>query len=355
MAYLQYKSLCTKELNCNKYYNVNKVYSYAKVDNNKILRMVLAIIMGARGLGKTTQWGLKARDNWINNEEEFVWVRRYGKETKLQKELPKQWINNVTFQGDGNEGGQWYIDKHRFGYLIPLSKQADYKSGYDFSKVTLIIFDEGIIKQTRERRYIKDEVEELFELMSTITRERTNVLTVVIGNNMEYFNPYSEYFNLKARSGITADVERGIFLEYATDSQEYKDAQEKTGLYRLTQGTAYHSYHYNNEALDTSDIKLSTKPQNARLIVRYVLNNYTLDVYNRDGGLMWVEGHNKVKIDDKSIELLKDDLPNYPVVKIQKKWYWYIKLYDLFFKKRLKFVNESAYHLCNTLFDLVGH
>lgn len=354
MAYLQYKPLCTKVLNCDKYYNVNRVYSYKKQIDDVIYGITLAIIMGARGLGKTTQWGLKARDNWLNNEEEFVWVRRYGKETKLQHDLPKSWINNVVFQGDGNEGGEWFIDKKHFGYLIPLSKQADYKSK-DFSKVTLIVYDEGIIKTTRERRYIKDEVEELFELMSTITRERTNVLTVVIGNNMEYFNPYCEYFNLKAKSGINVDIERGLYLEYATDSKAYKEAQQKTGLFRLTQGTAYHSYHYDNAALDTEKITLSNRPQNARLICRYVLNNYTLDVYNRDGGLMWVEGHSKVKIDDKTIELLKDDLPNYAILKVQKKWYFYLKLYDLYFKQRLKFVNELSVHLCKMLFDLVGH
>ena len=251
------------------YYNCNKVYSYD---------FALAQITGGRGIGKTTTFLIKALQN-CNKGEEFIYLRRYKPE--LKKFVNKGTIHTIndeiSAKGDGSGGYVFFAEDEICGYGIALSTATSYKST-DFSKVTLVIYDEYTLPPG-PYRYLQDEHELLLDFLSTVSRTRKNVRVVLLGNNVDMFNPHLRFYNVPSNiDGIWFDKQRKLYVEFAKNSPKLLEMEKETPLYKLTQGTSYHEYHYDNKVLGAPQITPMKPPAQQSLFCRLVVDNNTINI-----------------------------------------------------------------------------
>lgn len=323
------------------FYNIDKTLSYIAF---------LYIIFGGRGIGKTTQLILWCLNRRINFGEEFIYLRRYKPEVKLQRKLLNKYCNGVKVVGDGNGGWIYSWNEHILGYCIALSQASNYKS-VEFENVRNIIYDEAIISPSSRQYYIKDEVTALFEFMSTVIRLR-NARVFVLGNNLNYFNPYCQYFDVPLFKDIYYDKERGLYIHYAKDNPVLRAIEENTPLYKLTKGTAYHEYHYNNMVLTDKIVKCVNKRNNDKLLFRCILKKYTLNCYVRDNKNLLFECKTKIINDGLTYIIFNNDNDiNYAYADMFKlRW---IKLVRYKYgNEECEFTNQDAQMLVNMLLDM---
>lgn len=269
------------------------------------------IIIGGRGIGKTTGCCLKSLQSWNKRQREFVIVRRYKTEIKKIKRIFDPICQGITIQGLGNGAFEYRFNGRRIGYGLTLALQSAYKSGIDFSNVDLMIYDEAILKPNGNLRYLKDEMTELFELSSTIFRERKDYRVFILGNNLDIFNPYFEYFQVPKFKGIWTDQDRVLYCELCKDKEAYLKKQLETPLAKLTKGTSYFDYHYKNEVLVPEEGNIGVKGTGDKFIYRLVYNGKTLNVYFHGEHELFVELRDRAIVDDYSIVLMSNNKPNY--------------------------------------------
>lgn len=300
-------------------------------------------LTGERGLGKTTSlmtWFVK---QYIASQDEFVYIRRYKDEVSAAANILDPIASGVTVKGTGVKGTHVYTHNNkRLGYAIALSVQHKVKSGFDFSRVTNILFDEAFIKQSISKRYLKDEMVELFELISTIVRTRTNYRVFIVGNNLDKFNPVFQYFNIPKFNDKYIDKDRRLYCEFCKAKKELKEVQANTPLYQLTKGTKYAEYHYNNKVLTTKVGRIITKPEKTALLYRLVYNKVTLNVYMDDKCDLFVELREKVINDNYSFIILENDTPNYFYIDKLKKSSLYRHTFKQFYDNGVSYENDEA-------------
>lgn len=319
-------------LDFEQYYNPHRLNSYQDC--------WLYLLIGGRGIGKTTGLSSVLLDSFFKRNEEFVYVRRYKEEIKKAKSLFDKFLPNVVIRGIGEGVYEYCIreiidDKPkltRMGFGIALTVQQSVKSGVDFSKVKRVVYDECIVRYKSLVRYLSNEVEDLLELLSTIFRERTDYKVYLIGNNADIFNPYFSYFNIPKFDNIYVDKKRGIYVEFCKNNPKFMEHAKQTPLYRLTQGTAYGEYHYNNKVLvDSTTKQVGVKPKNAVLYCRFVYNNITLNAYVCGRYKMYIELKDKVIKDNITYIIKEDNELNLLYIK------------DLKSSNCIKFINKSYY------------
>lgn len=286
-----------------KYLNPNRFYSYDNINTY--------ILIGGRGIGKTTGFVKKCIKDFMKTGGEFVYCRRYKTEIMKAKDLLQPIVSGTSVKSIGNGIFAYTHDKVRIGYGVALSLQQSYKSGVDFSRVNTLIYDEAILHVNSTTRYLNDELTALFELISTIFRTRDNYRIFILGNNADMFNPYFAYFNVPKFEGSYMDKQRGLYCELLQNKPQLIEAEQKTPLYRLVNDTPYGAYHYNNEVLTSSTGTISDKPINAELIARLVYNDYTLNIYRTGILEMYVELRPKAIKDNIAIVLYDGGNPNY--------------------------------------------
>lgn len=265
------------------YYTCQKALSY---------NFFFGICMGGRGIGKTTNWEIQAMNRFINYNEEFIYLRRYTAEIKayLTTDSITSLYSGLHVKSLAGKGYKLGCEKQTVGYLIPLSAADVFKSTR-FDKVTTIIFDEAVIKQTKTRRYINDEVTELLNFISTVQRTRTNVRVILLCNNNDIFNPYFSYFNIPRFEGnYYFDSSRGLLIEKSPINPELLAKEEKTGLYKLTKDTRFADYHYGNKVLSQNNFSvLKELPAGSRYYLTIKMDNTYLRFYtflNAQGSMM---------------------------------------------------------------------
>ena len=294
-----------------KYVNVNRWFSYDYLH--------FYLIIGGRGIGKTTGMNIHNVKDFIKNGNEFVYCRRYITELKKAKSMLPALVNNCKCVGLGHGLLQWEVNKTRIGYGVALTAQQTLKSGVDFSRVHTLIYDECILPNGGSYRYLSNEIEMLFELISTIFRDREDYNIILIGNNADMFNPYFAYFNIPRFENIYIDKERGIYCELCKNSAELMEAEKRTPLYKLTKGTSYGDYHYENKVLTNIEGKVGVKPPNAKLECRIVYNDVTMNIYRANYKDMFVELRNKVIKDNQTYVIMEGNKPNYLYIDLLRK------------------------------------
>lgn len=254
-----------------------KYYSY----KNGILQhdFDYNFIVGGRSNGKTTGYQLEvALPNYLNDKEQFVKIVRTNDDTVPL--LNEDWIDVNVKNKLKNKGLTYVYYRKTFyiglikdyedyglkkfvqekadvwGYVIPLSQQARYKSS-DRSKVSTIVFDEFAIAD--EYMYLPNEVEQLMSLISTIIRSRDNVKVFFIGNALSLKNPYFDYFGIDA-----SKLKSGNIYSFAQCGDEFKE-YAKVGL-------DFVEMIYSNESDIPKLLRVSGNAQ-ATTLDRYVLPN----------------------------------------------------------------------------------
>lgn len=329
-------------LDCQTYWNIIKILSKG---------CFLNVCMGGRGIGKTTQANILGCMDFRDKGEEFIYLRRYKTECSAQEKLLDNIADNINFKGDKKGGGSYIWGGNTLGYIVPLSIAQQYKS-MNFSNVSLIIYDEAIIPTGSNIHYLKDEVVALLEFASTVFRHRKNGKILVLGNNLNFFNPYCEYFNVKVFNGLYVDKERGLLVEYAKHSAELLKIEEETPLFKLTKGTAYHDYHYNNDVMVANKVVCVEKKPNDKLRARFVFNSYTLNVYVRADSKLLLESVRKVIEEDITYHILDNDQPNYYNIEILRKS-WFSLLKYRYYHFEINYVNQDAYTLMEYIVDMM--
>lgn len=306
-----------------------KYYSY----KNGILQhdFDYNFIVGGRSNGKTTGYQLEvALPNYLNNKEQFVKIVRTNDDTANL--LNEDWID-INVKNKLKSKGLIYVYYRKtfyigsikdyedyglkkfvqekadvWGYVIPLSQQARYKSS-DRSKVSTIVFDEFAIAD--EYMYLPNEVEQLMSLISTIIRSRDNVKVFFIGNALSLKNPYFDYFGIDA-----SKLKSGNIYSFAQCGNEFKE-YAKVGL-------DFVEMIYSDEKDIPKLLRVSGNAQ-ATTLDRYVLPNniiknndwlyYCLknkkfnDYYYIKNVIAWIR---ETDIDENNIDF--DRLPKYDTV-----------------------------------------
>lgn len=297
------------------YYNRSKCMSY---------NMYLNMIDSGRGIGKTTTFCIGALQDFANKGDEFIYLRRY--EPEMKEFVEKNTLNNIVEEEIVTKGGKkgytFFTGDETIGYGMLLSTAAKLKS-VQFPKVKTIIFDEYILLPGGTYHYLKKEVINLLEFASTVFRTRKGGKIILLGNNLDLFNPYFEFFNIPMFDTIYTNKERGIYCEHAKHSPKLIEMEKETELYKLTKGTAYGDYHYDNKVLMINKVNITTKPKDARLLCRAVINGYTLNFYlfnDKNTDLcVYCEFRNKVIKDNITYELLNNAMPNYWFISVWRK------------------------------------
>ena len=327
------------------YYNINTPLSYNDV--------YLLLLIGARGTGKTTGVMWYCCNRFQKYGEEFAYVRRYKSELKKCKSLLDKIIGGVSVKGLGEGAFQYEVNRKRVGYGLALSVQQSFKSGINGSKVTNIIFDEGVLVRGGTYRYLDNEVEMFFELISTIVRQRDDYKIWILGNNLDIFNPYYEYFKIPRFDKRYVDKERGIYCEELPTSEYLLAMEENTPLYKISKGTTYHDYHYGNKILVKEKVCIGNKDPKAPLLCRIVYNSCTLNIYGLKGYKMYVEYRDKIINDKYSYIIMENNKPNYLFAKVYRDSN--IKKYiDIcYYQKDTIYNSEKASAVMSTFMEII--
>lgn len=193
------------------------------------------LVYGRRSRGKS--WSSKELciDEFMKTGRTFVYLRRYGEDIKPSNAL-QYWskFQGKVFEklthGKYNEmtarANTYYLgngdNKELCGYFLDLNHAERWKS-QEFPRVKYIIFEEFITNQI----YLDDEANELLNLVSTIARNETDVVVIMLGNAISrvcpYFNEWGigdivnqqqgtvKIFNLLSESGNTRIVTERTF------------------------------------------------------------------------------------------------------------------------------------------------
>ena len=322
------------------FFNPNRLLSY--------LYIGFYILIGGRGIGKTTGLLILFFKRWLSNGEQFVLVRRYKNEIKKAKGCFDKIVSGVTIKNVGDGVYEFRYQNKVMGWGIALTIQQSVKSGINFEYVKYILYDEAVLKASATSRYLADEIHFLFELISTITRERDDYKVFIVGNNADIFNPYFEYFSIPTFDNVYIDKERGIYCELCPTKEELLEQEKKSPLYRATKNTSYGEYHYNNKVLvDSDDIKIGVKDYRDKLLFRLVFNNQTLNVYlRRDNELsLFIEWRDKVIDDSMTYKIMENNNPNYMYMKLYRTNDIKSLVDRAYYTKAVTYQNEKAYQI----------
>lgn len=328
-----------------KYVNVNRFFSLDGIS--------FYILIGGRGCGKTTGFNIHNILDYMNNGDEFAYTRRYITELKKTKSMFEPLVNGIRVQGLTNGAFQWEHNKTRVGYGLALTGQQTFKSGMNFSKVKTLIYDECILPRGGSYRYLDNEVEMLFELISTIFRDRTGYRVFLLGNNADMFNPYFEYFKVPKFERNYKDLSRGLYCELITNSPTLLEAEKKTPLYLLTQGTQYAEYHYNNQVLLSTHIVTGEKRPTDSLVGRLVYNTVTLNIYRRGLDFIYIELRDKVIKDKFAYVLMEHGDANYMYIREFRQSDLYRFVEACYFTDSAIFDNEKTGAIFAEIIDLI--
>lgn len=263
-------------------------YSFENIDKKQKL---FNWIVTARGTGKTIAMKDRIVKRGIKGHKS-LYVRR----SKVECEAKQMSDFFVKMQKIGyhNEydlkydNGKFFCNDKVIGYVTPLSTSVNVRS-QDFVGVTDIYFEEFVLHEDKSHKYLENEVEIFLELYNTVSRN-TDIRCWFIGNNVDVFNPYFLYFNLKPPiTGIK------VWGEHAIDFYTNKNYEEKvlsTKFGKIIAGTKYADYAVRNKPLSTQDQFISKIPPGVRPLFNVIYYGDIYGVYAGHDNFCYV-GNNK--------------------------------------------------------------
>lgn len=173
------------------------------------------IIVGERGNGKTYSVQEECIKNFLKNGTQCFIIRRWMEDVKPSNAM-NYWDGNLTSKLYDMSGGRFrniilkgiryiavdYDDKGKpivneqntVGYVWDLN-EAERLKGQSFPFVHDIVFEEFI--SLSQQGYLPDEVTFFLNVLSTIIRDRTDVVVWMLGNTVNPYNPYFKHFGIK--------------------------------------------------------------------------------------------------------------------------------------------------------------
>lgn len=322
------------------YWDINKVLSYNALFN---------FIVGARGVGKT--YGAKdfVIKDFINNGNQFVYVRRFREEMKKLSHFFEDIADKYSEHTLKYNRGEFIIDNFPAGSALALST-AKIEKSTPFPHVKTIIFDEFILDKGYHH-YLPDEVTNFLELYSTVARDR-DVRVFFLSNALTVTNPYFLYFDLQLPYGKKSiSCKNDILIEVIKDD-EYSNHMKNTRFGKIISGTAYGNYNIDNEFYRDNYNFIGKKSVTAKHIFTFIYKGTYYGVW-----LDIQQGCEVVSFDwDKTNKVIysltiDDHTPNAYLLKGQKPF-----LLDQFFKNYklglVRFENMNIKNICQELIKL---
>lgn len=271
--------------------------------------MLINVIVGNRGGGKSygaKEWGI---DNFINKGEQFGYIRRYKedlKEPMLQffKDIEMKYPE-YEFKADSKyfyirlrpaDPDEKWTDDDIAGYGFTLSTASNRKS-IAYPKITTLIFDEFLLDKGNQL-YLSDEPIKLLNLYETVARPGTGhprVVLFMLANALSITNPYFLFWDLKMpkkqdKNGkyIWKHPTRPILVEDVRN-EAFIDKKKNTEFGRLITGTRYADYSIDNKFLLDNDTFIERKSANARYFFTFIYKGKKYGVWaDFKEGKMWV-------------------------------------------------------------------
>lgn len=220
------------------YYDYNKIIAYNAFIN---------FLHGERGVGKTYGISKFVVKQFLKNNDEFAYIRRFN--TELKEAVPnffKPLLNNNEFSNNlYNKGNKFFCDDKICGYAMTLTTAQNLKST-NFDKVKYIIFDEYLIEEG-QHYYLKNEVQNFLGLIETIARMR-DVKIFMLANSVTTTNPYFLYFDLHLPyNNDIITFKNGLILVQYMKNEKYRQAKKNTKFGKLIAGTNYEKYAVDNQ------------------------------------------------------------------------------------------------------------
>lgn len=336
------------------YWNTNKFRSYGDTIST-------LFSIGGRGIGKTTGCFIDIMNTYNRTGGQFVYVRRYKDElaTFMEQATLDSIVDGVKYKPFKG----YYIcsvGDDIIGWLVPLSISKNFKSAAKFGRVQTIFFDEFTVDKTTFSRYLRDEVTTFFNFVSSIARTRTDYKLFFCGNNNDLFNPYYQFFNIPNFENTYIDKARGIFAEYPKNSPKLMELEKKTPLYKLTQGTAFARYHYENKYIESGDMGhvLQKKPNTYATFIKIIIHKMLLEVAFYDDPVdkkfkMHITGR-KGKADGDNVYCLDDASGNVNVFYLEyfRKRYK-TALYRLYYNDCVTYNSELTMNVFQDLMEMI--
>ena len=193
------------------------------------------LFQGERSNGKTYSALSYALDRFVENGEQFVYVRRYSdsisarymrllfagnkKSGDVATHLNKLGYDDIEFYSScfwalvTNEKGKKERVGEPIGYTMAINTWETAKGG-SMPDVTTIIFDEYLT-----RKYYLPNEPILFEnLVSSVVRDRDNVKVIMLANTVSWACPYYSEWGLNH----VRDMKQGTFDIYGTGDGKRK-------------------------------------------------------------------------------------------------------------------------------------
>lgn len=271
--------------------------------------MLINVIVGNRGGGKSfgaKEWVI---DNFITRGEQFGLIRRYVDDmtdsaTQFFKDIEYKYPD-YEFKADNKhlyirlkpaDPKTKWTDEDIAGYTFILSKATNKKS-VPYPKITTLIFDEFLIDKSVQR-YLPNEPVALLNLYETIARPGTphpRVILFMLSNAISITNPYFLFWDLqmptkqdKNGKWIWKHPNRPILVEDVRNAA-FIDKKKNTEFGSLIKGTSYEGYSIENKFLLDTDTFIEPKSPKARYYFTMNYKDVTLGVWaDTKAGMMYV-------------------------------------------------------------------
>lgn len=271
--------------------------------------MLVNVIVGNRGGGKT--YGAKewAIDNFIKRKEQFGYIRRYKDDLKepmvqffedIKHKYPDYEFNTDSkyfyIRLKPEDEKQKWTEEDIAGHGFILSTASNKKS-ISYPDITTLIFDEFLLDKGNVV-YIPDEPIKLLNLYETVARPGTGhprVVLFMLANAISVTNPYFLLWDLKMptkqdKNGkyIWKHPTRPILVEDVRNAA-FIDRKKNTEFGKLVEGTKYADYSIDNKFLLDDATFIEKKSPKARYLFTFIYKGNKYGVWaDFQEGKLWV-------------------------------------------------------------------
>ena len=166
-----------------------------------------------------------------------------------------------------------------------------------------IVFEE-MIEPTN--KYLKNEVEQLFEFYNTVDRY-TNTQLFGIANLMTTNNPYFEYFGIVPFTEEFRWYKNKTLLVQNVKLKAMEEFIKSQRFYNLVKGTAYADYLTNNTPWQDDNYGIVSRPGDSKLVYNVRYDHELYGIWNKEDKFYVSKKNNPTYCTYSSLRSMEDD------------------------------------------------
>lgn len=218
----------------------NGFYSYEQIDKTGAQ---YRMIVGERSNGKTYGALAKALMNYIENGKQTAYIRRYREDfvgkrgqtlfASIEQDYDIEQLTNGQYNSIGYYSGCWYLqyatakknfrEKTPFCYGFAIN-QMEHDKSTSYPNITTVIFDEFLSRTF----YLTNEFILFMNTLSTIIRQRNDVVIYMLGNTVSQYSPYFDEMGIDIKKMKQGDI--SVFKYGTSDLKVAVEYAEGTNI-----------------------------------------------------------------------------------------------------------------------------